>query len=126
MSGLDATQLAFNHPKMKQRRRKLRNDSTLPEKILWQKLRNNRLDFKFFRQYSIDNYVLDFYCPDKRLGVEIDGGHHHKADVKIYDSYRTRYLKAYNIRIIRFWNSDIVHTVKKVLADIQRELMSLS
>ena len=115
----------LNITPLKNRRQQLRRDSTCFEKVLWNKIRNSKLGHKFFRQYSVDGYVLDFYCPEKRLGIEIDGGYHQKPDVKKYDSYRTRYLEAYNIKIARFWNSDIESNIKEVLADIKTLLVSL-
>ncbi|MEK7154813.1 MAG: endonuclease domain-containing protein [Patescibacteria group bacterium] len=116
----------FNSPILKNRRKQLRSNSTETESIFWQKLRNDKLGFKFFRQYSIDGYVVDFYCPKKRLAIEIDGGYHQKLDVKKYDSYRTRYFDAYNIKTIRFWNSDVKNNIEKVLADIKELLASPS
>ncbi len=84
------------------------------------------MGYKFFRQYSIEGYVVDFFCPRKRMAIEIDGGYHQKSDVKRYDFYRTRYLKAYNIKIARFWNSDIENNIKEVLIDVKTLLASPS
>ncbi len=118
--------IVFNHPGLKLRRQKLRRDSTNFEKILWNKIRDTKLGHKFLRQYSVEGYVLDLYCPEKRLAIEIDGGYHQKPEVKKYDSFRTRYLEAYNIKIARFWNSDIESNIKEVLADIKELLASPS
>ena len=118
--------IVFNHPNLKLRRQKLRGDSTNFEKILWNRIRDTKLGRKFFRQYSVEGYVLDFYCPEKRLGIEIDGGYHQKLDVQKYDSYRTRYLEAYNIKIARFWNYDIKNNIKEVLTDIKTLIASPS
>mgnify|MGYP001582004043 len=104
----------------------MRRDSTSSEKVLWNKIRDTKLGYRFLRQYSVEGYVLDFYCPEKRLGVEIDGGYHQKLNVKKYDSFRTRYLEAYNIKISRFWNSDIKNNIKEVLADVRTLLASPS
>ena len=113
--------IVFNNPNLKLRRQKLRVDSTNSEKVLWQKIRNNKLGYKFLRQYSVEGYVLDFYCPEKRLAIEIDGGYHKNQDAKVYDSYRTRYIEAFNIMVMRFWNSDIGHHLNEVLQDIKKE-----
>ena len=118
--------IVFNNPDLKLRRQKLRRDSTSSEKVLWNKIRDTKLGYRFLRQYSVEGYVLDFYCPEKRLGVEIDGGYHQKLNVKKYDSFRTRYLEAYNIKISRFWNSDIKNNIKEVLADVRTLLASPS
>ena len=66
----------FDSPIMKLRRKSLRNDSTDSEKILWEILRRNGLGVKFRRQYSVENYVVDFYCPKLRLAIELEGKIH--------------------------------------------------
>ena len=78
---------------MTERRKQLRNNSTLQEKLLWKHLQGSRTGFKFIRQYSVDNYVVDFYCPAKRLAIELDGGVHFSASQQKYDKYRTNILK---------------------------------
>ena len=67
---------------LKETRRKLRRDSTKAEKILWQELRRKRLGMKFFRQYSVENFILDFYCPKYCLVIELDGGYHDDKEVQ--------------------------------------------
>ncbi len=64
------TKILYNNPKGKEVRRKLRKESTSQEKILWEHIRNNKLGLKFRRQYGIGGYILDFYCPAKRLAIE--------------------------------------------------------
>mgnify|MGYP001583068275 FL=1 len=59
-----------------QKRKILRNNSTTTEKLLWDKLKNNQIGVKFRRQHSVDYYILDFYCPKFRLGIELDGSIH--------------------------------------------------
>lgn len=103
----------YNKNDMKYRRRDLRKKMTDAEKILWEKLRNNKLGVKFRRQYSVMGYVIDFYCPEKRLAIEIDGGIHEKTSK--YDQYRTRYLEALNIKVIRFKNEEVTEDVSKVV-----------
>jgi very-short-patch-repair endonuclease len=108
---------------MKLRRKDLRNKPTLTEKILWKKLKENQLDEKFIRQYSVDNYVLDFYCPNKKLGVEIEGKIHQKTENVIYDKYRVRYIEAFGIKVIRFSNEEIFNNMQKVLDTICLSLL---
>lgn len=96
----------INKPQMKERRQELRNKSTEAEKLIWNLVRNNRLGCKFYRQYSFDNYVVDFYCPKNKLAIEIDGGIHKKNQK--YDEYRTKYLNAFNIKVIRFSNETVI------------------
>lgn len=108
----------FNITPLKQRRQKLRKDSTYSEKVLWNNIRNNKLGQKFLRQYSVDGYVTDFYCPKKRLALEIDGEYHTENEALIYDKYRSRYLEAFNIKIVRFTNDEIETKLKDVLRKI--------
>jgi len=61
---------------------------------------------QFFRQYGVGPYILDFYCPEQRLAVEVDGGQHADVYGQQHDTYRDRYLRELGIRVIRFWNPD--------------------
>ena len=65
------------------------------------------LGLKFFRQYGVGRYILDFFCPECRLSVEIDGGQHADAAERQYDERRTRFLSEQGIDVIRFWNCDV-------------------
>lgn len=97
---------------------------TEEEIILWSKLKQKQLNgYKFRRQHSIENYILDFYCPEKRLGIELDGGQHYQDEKINYDEKRTNNLKTLNIKIIRFTNFDIRNNLNGVLAKI---LMTLN
>lgn len=101
----------------------MRNRATEAEKILWSCLKDSKQGFKFVRQYSVEGYVIDFYCPDRRFAIEIDGGYHLQADQKIYDSYRTRILSAYSIELIRFSNREVKEELNKVLISIKKCLV---
>jgi len=63
---------------------------------------------RFFRQYSIGPYILDFYCPTMKLAVELDGGQHNQYDSQEYDTVRSEYLKAQGIEVMRFWNHEVL------------------
>ena len=109
----------FNHPKLKDRRKELRKNQTDAERILWQKIKNKQINnLKFFRQYSVGPYILDFFCPKFRLAIELDGGGHSKEEVKIYDQERSVYLLEQDIQILRFWNNDVVKDIEGVLHKI--------
>jgi very-short-patch-repair endonuclease len=112
--------LLHNNPSLKVRRQYLRNHATIPEKMLWEKIRNNQLGIKFRRQYSFGSYILDFYCPQKQLGIEIDGKIHiAKQDM---DTYRTRTLEKYDITIIRFTNDEVENKLDLVIRAIKSYL----
>lgn len=102
----------YNRYDFKERRRLLRKSQTDAERKLWGILRNKQLNgLKFFRQYSVSKYILDFYCPAIRLAIEVDGGQH--AESK-YDDIRTNYLKSKNIFVIRFWNNEVLNNLEGV------------
>jgi len=113
----------FNHPALKPRRQELRSKLTESEKIIWHNIRNNKLGHKFLRQYSIEGYVVDFYCPEKRLAIELDGGYHNAKQSKIYDNYRQKLIEAYNISFVHFTNEEINKGKKLVLAKISALLL---
>ncbi len=108
----------YNNKSLKPRRRQLRNRSTTEEKLLWNKLRMKKLGYKFVRQYSVAGYVIDFYCPAKRLAIEIDGGYHLTKSQQIYDNYRTRYIRSADIKEIRFSNNEIIRNIDEVIKKI--------
>ena len=93
-------------------------------KKLWQRIRGKQLrDIKFYRQYSVGPYILDFYCPKARLAIELDGDSHNSSDVKIYDDERTRYLSGANVRVLRFNNEEILNNLDRVLEKVTTLLL---
>ena len=110
------TQTAINIKVFKERRRNLRQTQTDAEEKLWKILRAKKLGgFKFYRQYSFGNFILDFYCPSKKLAIEADGSQHIDNE---YDNERTRYLAQYEIQVLRFWNNDILNNIEGVCQEI--------
>jgi very-short-patch-repair endonuclease len=101
--------------------RRLRRNLTDVETKLWQRLRRDQLNgLNFRRQHPIGPYVLDFYCPAIRLGIELDGGQHNFDRQKRADDRRTRWLEANGVNLIRFWNNDVVSNFLGVLEEIAR------
>jgi len=85
------------------------------ERSVWRILRGRQLvGKKFYRQYSVGRYILDFYCPAIRLAIEIDGGQHNDDANRILDEERTKYLLTHGIRVIRFWNNDVLTNIEGV------------
>ncbi|MDO8594495.1 MAG: endonuclease domain-containing protein [bacterium] len=105
---------------LKDNRRKLRNESTPQEIMLWTRLKGEQLGYKFRRQHSFGSYIADFYCPNKKLIVEIDGSQH--LDQAIYDEERTKFFGSRGLRVARFWNSDINANIEGVLTEIMNLL----
>ena len=115
-----------NDPTLKQRRRELRRDQSDAEKALWAKVRNKQFfGIKFFRQYSIGPYILDFYCPMVKLAVELDGGQHNQTDNIEYDTARSEYLKAQGIDVIRFWDNEVLLDIEGVLSKLMLKVTPL-
>ncbi|MFH1671690.1 MAG: endonuclease domain-containing protein [Candidatus Portnoybacteria bacterium] len=114
----------YNNRLFKQRRSELRKNQTEAEKVLWRCIRDRQIaGFKFFRQYSVGAYILDFYCPRARLTIELDGGHHADKDNQDYDQARTSYLARLNIFTIRFWNNEVLDNMDNVLEVISKEIL---
>ena len=110
-------------PALLQAARDLRQHMTDAEQCLWQCLRGKQLDgFRFRKQHPIARFVLDFYCPAARLAIEIDGGQHNTAPGCASDEERTRYLKARGIRVLRFWNHEVLQDLPGVLERIWEAL----
>ena len=102
----------------------MRKTITPEEQILWYELKNNSLGYKFRRQHSLGNFIADFFCPAKKLIIEIDGSQH--LDNKEYDEERTRYFESLGIKVIRFWNNEININIEGVLMTIQEEMKKRS
>jgi len=101
--------------------RKLRKDATPEEKLLWQRLRNRKLGgLKFVRQHPLGRYVVDFYCSELKLVVEIEGSVHRKPDQLKYDETRFEELGLRGFRILRYSNSEIAQNLENVLESILR------
>jgi len=110
----------YNILKLKERRVALRTNQTPQEILLWSRLRREQLGFKFRRQHSIGGYIADFYCPIKKLAIEIDGSQHFIN--KGYDDIRSKYLEGLNIKVVRFTNADINTNMNGVIDIIIKEL----
>ena len=89
------------------------------EQVLWAKLKNKQLNgYKFRRQYSVNQYIMDFYCPQVKLGIEVDGSSHFRESDIRSDEKRTLHMKTYGIQIIRFTNNEIYENLEGVLNSI--------
>ena len=77
---------------------------------------------KFLRQYSIGPYILDFFCPEERLAIEVDGGQHADILGQQCDARRNSYLRDLNIRVIRFWNNDVLRDIMAIGQKIGEEV----
>jgi very-short-patch-repair endonuclease len=115
--------LTSNHnasPKIFENARFLKKVMSPAESLLWRNLRGSRLNgLKFRRQHPIKTYILDFYCHEKQLAVEIDGEIHENPENRQYDESRTKELSALNIQVIRFSNQEVLNNISEVLKRIK-------
>ena len=100
--------------------RRLRQDATDVEKILWRALRERIGIWKFRRQHPIGHRIADFACPSRKLVIELDGSQH--AERTDADDRRAAEIARYGYRIIRFWNSDVLENLEGVLETIRHAL----
>ncbi len=114
----------YNHPDLKNRRRQLRRDSTNSEILLWYQLRNSNLGIKVKRQYSISGFVIDFFCPEIRLAIELEGKIHEKKDQIKYDQYRMSFLRELDIEILRIPNRLVDNNIDTVINLIKDKVSS--
>ncbi|HEX5870159.1 MAG TPA: endonuclease domain-containing protein [Longimicrobium sp.] len=103
------------------RARELRKEETPAERRLWRVLRNRAVNgLKFRRQHPLDGLVLDFYCPEVSLCVELDGGIHDTDDQQARDAARTEHMRARGIRVIRFRNEEVLSDTDSVVTRIAK------
>ncbi len=109
---------------LKENARSLRKTMTPEEKHLWYDFLRG-YPVKFYRQRSIGNYIVDFYCSKARLVIELDGSQHYADEEKEYDRKRTEFLEAYGLKVLRFSNYDIKKNFEGVCITIERNVKEL-
>ena len=96
-----------------------------PEQYLWQRLRNKQLGVKFRRQQGIGRYIVDFYCPECALVIEVDGDSHYQEDAPEYDAIRDKFMAELQLSVLRFSNTDVMSNVDGVLEVIREHVLHL-
>jgi very-short-patch-repair endonuclease len=105
----------YNRKSDQEKRRYLRKNMPKSEVLLWTKLKNRQMHGeRFLRQYGVDQYVLDFYCPRLKLAIEVDGDSHFVPGAEEYDKDRQEYIEAYGKRFLRFTNTDVCENLDGV------------
>lgn len=118
--------MKYNVSQLKTRRRALRNGQTKYEMTLWHEFRNRRfLGLKFYRQYSVGSFILDFFCPKIRFAIEIDGQQHQMPVIQNHDEIRTQFLEAHDIWVMRIKNDEIFYDLQGVLEKIEEVITRL-
>ena len=116
----------YNKLESKSLRKYLRKNSTKAELLLWEELRGKKLsNAKFKRQFGVEKYVLDFYCPEVKLAIELDGELHKEKDAIDYDKIRTVFLNSIGIKVRRFKNEDLFEKMPLILEQIKKEISVL-
>jgi len=109
-----------DRPESKNNRKELRKNLTPAEAYLWRQLQGKKLDGrKFRRQHGIDHYIVDFYCAEENLIIELDGEVHMNATAQEYDDKRTKYLQNLGLSIVRFENKMVFENLQSVLMEIK-------
>lgn len=110
--------LHHNPPALIQHARDMRHEPSKAENVLWQVLRNRQMcGLKFRRQHVLASFILDFYCVETKLVIEVDGDSH--AEQVEYDQQRTAWLESQGCRVIRFTNFDVLENLSGVIETIQ-------
>ena len=102
----------------------MRHEPTFAEDKLWQRLRRKALGVNFRRQHAIDRFIVDFYCPEARLVVEVDGTIHDYTQEE--DAIRQEFIESLGMRVLRFTNAEVSQSMEGILARIGAELPELN
>ena len=103
--------------------RRLRQRHTDAERLMWELLRDRRFcGFKFRRQHPCGRYILDFYCHEAKLAIELDGGQHNTDAARRTDEKRSAFLADEKIDVLRFWNHEVLGETEAVLEAIHTAL----
>ena len=102
--------------------KKMRENPTEAESVLWLYLSNNQIGFRFKRQHPIKYFIADFYCHKAKLVIEIDGGYHQLPEQYEYDKTRDFELEKLKLKVIRFTNEQVFLDIENTIKNIRKEL----
>ncbi len=108
------------NPRLKEVARELRKNPTLGEKILWREIRRKQLGYEFHRQMPIDEYIVDFYCHELMLAIEVDGISHETEEAKAKDAERQDRLERWGVSFLRFSDEAVMSRLDWVVREIER------
>ncbi len=110
---------------LKNTARTLRKNMTGAERLLWSRIRRKQIcGYQFYRQKTVDNYIVDFYCPAASIIVEVDGSQHYHERGRKKDKIRDAYLNGLGFQVLRFPNWDVFDDLENVVAVIRSHLAS--
>ncbi|MBL1265656.1 endonuclease domain-containing protein [Methylomicrobium sp. RS1] len=114
--------LTYN-PNLKFKARSLRSNMTDAENMLWSRVRRKQIPgVQFYRQKPIGDYIVDFYAPQAKLVIELDGGQHFEPEQQRYDGRRALYLQKQGLAVLRFTNVEVLKNIEGVMEVIFREV----
>ena len=116
--------ISYN-PKLVPLAKEHRKNMTLGEVALWREINNKKLGVRFSRQIPIDNYIVDFYCKDLQLAIEIDGAIHFEEGHEEKDHLRQQKLESLGVKVIRFSDLDVKNNLNWVIREIEKEIVDL-
>jgi very-short-patch-repair endonuclease len=114
------------HPYLLAFAKKLRNKMTYGEIALWREIKNKKLGVRFSRQIPIDKYIVDFYCKDLKLAIEVDGSIHFTAGQAEKDRRSQKRLQSLGVRFVRFSDLDVKNNLSGVLNELRREIENIN
>jgi len=104
---------------LKKYSRRLRKEMTNAERLLWSKIRRKQLKgFQVYRQKPIGQFVVDFYCPNAKLVIELDGGQHYSEVIQAKDQSRDKYMDGIGLKVLRFSDKEVFENLSGVVEEI--------
>lgn len=116
----------YNIKSEKEKRRVLRKEMTYCEKIMWIHLRRKQMGVRFLRQDSVDQFVIDFYSPEIKFAIELDGNVHEKPNQKEYDIKRQDYLESFGITFLRITNDELLENSNMAFDRIENTIKEMN
>jgi len=111
----------FNRKHQGEKRKRLRNNMPEAERVLWNHIRNKKLGgLRFRRQVGIGEYIVDFYCPQLRIVLELDGDSHFTKEAVVYDNERNAYMESLGLHVIRYTNDRIKYDLERVIEELKQ------
>jgi len=115
----------YNQESQNEKRRSLRHRATFAERLLWKELKGKKIaGFKFRRQFSVGPYILDFYCPELKLAIEVDGASHDTPEAQERDRVRQSIIEGYGIRFLRIRDEEVKESMENVLMKLHEAVVA--
>jgi len=113
-------------PRLRRRARELRNNSTLGEVLLWKQIKSRKLGVEFHRQVPINHFIVDFYCHEIQLAIEVDGSIHNSLQQKAKDVERQYRLEQLGVRFLRIRDTNVKKNMASVIGFLSHRIEELT